>query len=130
MAMRASRLARLTYVRPASRLISTEPSGPARLPVLDNVNNRPQASTGFRGLASLASSLASSQPIGSDRGLPATYDPATPTSVLLQVQAVDELLRSGIGGSDVWSARLRGAKEDFATKRPRRIAGKRLLRES
>jgi hypothetical protein len=32
-------------------------------------------------------------------------------------------LRSGIGGSDVWTERLQQVKDDLKVQRPRRIAG-------
>jgi hypothetical protein len=41
-----------------------------------------------------------------------------------RLEAVDELLRSGIGGSDVWAERLHRVREDLRSNCPRRIAGR------
>jgi len=120
--MRASRFASLSFRRSNNRLVSTE-HGLSRPRIAGNVEFPTTASICIRRLASVAA-----QPIHTHVSDPSSPKLSSrviisPESLRRQVEAVDALLRSGIGGSDVWTERLQGVKDDFDNKRPRRIAG-------
>ena len=123
MSMRASRLARLASARIASRFPLSTSIGVSRSPILDKVQIRPNGSPGIRLLASLAAEPVnprSAHSIGSQLN---THGTIASNGLRSHVEAVDELLRSGIGGSDVWTERLQQVKDDLKVQRPRRIAG-------
>jgi hypothetical protein len=123
MSMRASRLARLASARIGSRIHLTISLGLSRSPILDKVQIRPNGSPGIRLLASLAAEPVNPRSALSNGSKSSTHGNIASNDLLLHVEAVDGLLRSGIGGSDVWTERLQQVKDDLKVQRPRRIAG-------
>jgi hypothetical protein len=123
MSMRASRLARLASARIGSRISLPTSIGVFRSPILDKVKIRPNGSPGIRLLASLATDPVNPSSAQSNASQPSTHETAASNDLRLHVEAVDGLLRSGIGGSDVWTERLQQVKDDLKMQRPRRIAG-------
>jgi hypothetical protein len=123
MSMRASRLARLAYARTASRTPLITSLGVPRSRILDKVQIRPNGSPGIRPLATLATEAVNIRSVQSNVPNSTPLGTAASNALRLQVEAVDGLLRSGIGGSDVWTGRLQGVKDDLKVQRPRRIAG-------
>jgi hypothetical protein len=122
--MRSSRLARLTYARPSIRLAFTRPARILQSQSVGSLELRASTLNSIRQLASLATEPVHAQTSEALERQPAVPYNITPVTLQLQVEAIDELLRSGIGGSDVWTARLQGVKDDLRTKRSRRIASK------
>lgn len=123
MSMRASRLARLASARIASRIPLSASIGVSRSPILDKVQIRPNGSPGIRLLASLAADPVNPRSAHPNGSQPNAHGTVASNGLRLHVEAVDELLRSGIGGSDVWTERLQQVKDDLKVQRPRRIAG-------
>jgi hypothetical protein len=123
MSMRASRLARLASARIGSRASLPTSIAVSRAPILDKVQIRPNGSPGIRLLASLAADPIKPSSAQSNASQPNTHGNVASNDLRLHVEAVDGLLRSGIGGSDVWTERLQQVKDDLKVQRPRRIAG-------
>jgi hypothetical protein len=123
MSMRAPRLARLASARIGSRISLPTSIGVSRSSILDKVQIRPNGSPGIRLLASLAADPVkpSSAQLNGSKSI--THGNIASNDLRLHVEAVDGLLRSGIGGSDVWTERLQQVKDDLKVQRPRRIAG-------
>jgi len=121
--MRVARLSRLAYARLGSRKGLTSALGLPRSPILDKVQVRPNGSPGIRLLASLAAEPVVTRSIQSNVPQSTLHGSVTLSDLRLQLEAVDGLLRSGIGGSDLWTERLQGVKDDLKVQRPRRIAG-------
>jgi hypothetical protein len=123
MSMRASRLARLASARIGSRISLPTSIGVSRSPILDKLQIRPNGSPGIRLLASLAAEPEKPRSAQSNVSQPNSNRIVASNDLLRHVEAVDGLLRSGIGGSDVWTERLQQVKDDLKVQRPRRIAG-------
>ena len=122
--MRVARLSRLAYARLGSRTRLTSALGLSRSPILEKVQVRPNGSPGIRLLASLAAEPVVNRNVQSNVPQSTLNGNVTSDGLRLQLEAVDELLRSGIGGSDLWTERLQGVKDDLKVQRPRRIAGR------
>jgi len=124
MSMRASRLARLAYARIGSRTSLATSLRSSRSPIFDKIQIRQNGSPGIRLLASLAAQPADGHSVRPSLSQPGLNTTVATNDLQTHVEAVDGLLRSGVGGSDVWTERLQVVKDDLRVQRPPRIAGK------
>lgn len=126
MSMRVSRLAGFSSAFSATRFGSSALAAVALSSTASSVKVWTTTSTGVRRLASVATQPGLDRSAHERHSIPTLPAPLTQESLRPQAEQVEELLRSGIGGSGVWVERLQGVKNDLDTSRARRrrIAGK------